>query len=480
MFEPPTAAAPMLPLVETAIRRPPGLLGDLADFILNAAPRPVHEIALAGAIGFLAGVAGRAFNVSGTGLNHYVLCLAPTGTGKEAINGGISKLIATLIDPTTEYACVPSAASFYGPADMASGQGLLRTIAKRSPPCFVSVIGEFGLRFKQMADARAHSADTSLLRVLLDLYNKSGHGQIVGETVYSDRDKNTGVILAPAVSLIGESTPHTFYGYLNEAMVANGLVPRFTIIEYQGPRPRLNRQHANARPDRAMIDRIAALMAYCNTANATNSAKAVQFMPDAETLLNDFNDYCDDQINGTDHSATREIWTRAHVKALKLAALIAVGESHEAPFVNLDAAQWAQDQVVRDSKRLLQRFESGEFGEVAGNEATQQSEVLRCIDEYLDPKGSFDRFAKYGVTADMYRDRVFTESYLSRRVGRLAAFKDDRMGPTKALKRTIQNLMDADEIRQFPSKQMRDLYGVSPRAFARTPTPQPPHLRFFS
>src|SRR5699024_7716505 len=70
---------------------PPGLLGQVADFILAAAPRPVPEIALAGAIGLMSGIAGRAYNVSNTGLNQYVLLLAPTGTGKEAMASGIDK-----------------------------------------------------------------------------------------------------------------------------------------------------------------------------------------------------------------------------------------------------------------------------------------------------------------------------------------------------------------------------------------------------
>jgi len=39
---------------------PPGFLGEVAQFIYGAAPRPVPEIALAGAIGLLAGIVGRA------------------------------------------------------------------------------------------------------------------------------------------------------------------------------------------------------------------------------------------------------------------------------------------------------------------------------------------------------------------------------------------------------------------------------------
>lgn len=463
-----SAEAPMLPLSpESEVPPPPGLMGELARFIYDAAPRPVPEIAIAGAIGFMAGIAGRAFNISGTGLNQYVLLLANTGTGKEAIASGVSKMVQALSDPTSGYAyCSPVAANFVGPADMASGPGLLKMVARRTPPSFVSIIGEFGLRFKQMADDRAHSADTSLLRVLLDLYHKSGQGQLVGETVYSDREKNTGVIVAPAVSLIGESTPDTFYGYLNEGMIANGLLPRFTIIEYTGPRPRRNRHAATAKPPVGMIERLSALIAASHSANAANRASIVEIMPDAEAYLDDLDEFADDQINGARQNVTRELWNRAHIKTLKLAALIAVGCNHETPIVTLDMARWARGQIERDIRRLLDRFENGEVGEVAGNEIKQQNAVLRCIFEYVDPRQPFDRFAKYQVSEAMRQDGVFTQSYLSRRLLKLPAFSEDRIGATNALKRVLANLLEADDIRELPKHQTAAQYNTTARAFA--------------
>ena len=89
---------------------PPGLMGEIAKFIHAAAPRPVPEIALAGAIGLMAGICGRAFNVSGTGLNQYILLLAPTGTGKEAAATGINSLMKSIRSE------VPASEKFIGPA----------------------------------------------------------------------------------------------------------------------------------------------------------------------------------------------------------------------------------------------------------------------------------------------------------------------------------------------------------------------------
>lgn len=442
---------------------PPGLVGEAAQYIYSAAPRPVPEIALVAAIGLIAGIVGRSYNISGTGLNQYALLLANTGTGKEAMNRGISRIIGALTDPTPGNPhFVPMAGTFVGPADMASGQGLLKALARRNPPCFVSLIGEFGLRFKQMADDRASTSDTSLLRAMLDLYNKSGHGEFIGETVYSDKQNNTAAIFAPAVTLIGESTPETFFNNLNEQMITNGLLPRFTIVEYTGPRPARNRDAEAARPDRGMMERLAKLTTHCLAANSVNQVINVGMRSDAETFLDELDAHADAQINGASDGITKELWNRAHIKAVKLAALIAVGCDHEQPVVNLDMAEWATAQINRDIHRLVSRFANGDVGEVAGNEGKQEQAVLRCIREYIF--GEYQRFASYGVTEQMHKQGAFTQTYISQRVRNLAAFKD-RIGETKAIERTLHNLALGAVIQQLPTEQTIGLFGTRARIY---------------
>jgi len=440
---------------------PPGLVGDVARFIYDAAPRPVPEIALVAAIGFIAGIAGRSYNISGTGLNQYALLLANTGTGKEAMNRGISRIVAALANPSGNPHYVEQARTFVGPADMASGQGLLRSLSHRKPPCFVSLIGEFGLRFKQIADEKS-SHDTSLLRAMLDLYNKSGHGDFIGETVRSDKDSNTPIIYAPAVTFIGESTPETFFGNLTVQMITNGLLPRFTIVEYTGPRPARNKNAESVEPNPDMLARIAGLMRRSISANSLNQVQHVGMAADAEAFLDDLDTRADDEINGAKDGVTKELWNRAHMKAMKLAALIAVGCDYDNPVITLEMAIWATAQIERDIFRLIVRFDSGDVGEVAGNEAKQEQAVLRCINEYVF--GKYERFASYGVTKKMHDYGAFTQTYVSQRVRNLPAF-DDRQGRTKAIERTLQNLSLGAVIQQLPTEQTVQLFETRARTY---------------
>ena len=67
---------------------PKGLIKELARFIYAQSPRPVKAISTMTALALMAGICGRSYNISGTGLNNYFVLLAPTGIGKEGISKG--------------------------------------------------------------------------------------------------------------------------------------------------------------------------------------------------------------------------------------------------------------------------------------------------------------------------------------------------------------------------------------------------------
>src|SRR5436190_2588437 len=104
------------PAVGADFAMPTGLLGRVASYIYSQAPYPSSRIALAGAIGFMSGLCGRAFNVSGAGLNLYCLLVADTASGKEAMSTGISKLVT--------YTSFKNIAikNYFGVSDFSSGQ----------------------------------------------------------------------------------------------------------------------------------------------------------------------------------------------------------------------------------------------------------------------------------------------------------------------------------------------------------------------
>lgn len=444
------------PSSNVGIPIPPGLLGEIAQFVYEAAPRPVPEIAIAAAIGLMAGITGRAYNVSGTGLNQYVLLLAMTGAGKEAMASGIQKLMNSI------RLQVPTAHNFIGPAEISSGQALYKFLAKNA--CFVSLLGEFGLRLQSMSNQNANGSDVTLRRMLLDLYNKSGHNNVAAPSIYSDRDKNTDAIQSPAFTILGESTPERFYGVLNEDMISEGLLPRFTIIEYRGDRVKSNAIHTSVQPSFSLVEKLASLAAQCETVQHANPRRVINVTssPDAQQMLNDFDAACDFQINSSSKDIIRQLWNRAHVKVLKLSALLAVGCNMIEPVIETDHVQWAMMMIKNDIDNITVRFESGEIG--SNNlESRQTLEIVRVIKEYL--KSDWEKVAKYAGCRTLFDAKIVTYAYLSRRLMTNAAFRNDRLGATNAIKRAIQIMLDSDKLREINRGELSTKYNTTQRSF---------------
>lgn len=438
------------------ITPPPGLLGDIAQFIYQSSPRPVAETAIAAAIGLMAGITGSTYNISNTGLNMYICLLAPTGTGKEALQGGVSRLLNA-----TATQC-PAILDFRGPAEIASGQALLKHISNPTKRCFVSVVGEFGLKMQQLSNPRASSSEIMLKKVLLDLYNKSGHKDVVAPSIYAEKDKNTPAVQSPAVTIVGESTPETFYESLDEKLIADGLLPRFMFIEYTGERPARNKFHGLVEPSLQLVTQLGDIATHCLIGMSTHNVKHVGMTPEAEAFLDEMDTLVDKMINSTKTDALRHLWNRAHIKTLKLAALVAIGVHYIEPVITLEHAQWAYNLVVMDILSIANRFSRGEIGKNT-DENKQGNAVLRACAEYLS--ADFRSIKSYGVDACLHEAKIIPYSFLSRKVRTTSIFMNDKKGATDALKRTVHGLLDAGDLKEIGKHEMHKKYTYSGRAF---------------
>lgn len=436
---------------------PPGLLGDLARYIYDVSPRPVYEVSLAAALGLLSGICGRAFNVSGTGLNHYIMLLAATGSGKEAMASGISKL-STIVAKE-----IPSIMQFVGPAEIASGQALLKHLSDRETPCFVSLVGEVGLRLQQMTHPNATSSDIALRRVMLDLFGKSGAGETVRPTIYSDKKNNTDVIHSPSFSLLGDSTPETFYRALDEDAIIQGLLPRFTIIEYNGPRVPMNLERANVVPSAKLVSDLAKLAKDCHENMALGAVTNVAFTPDAWAMFQAMDTYSTAKINASDRDVFKQLWNRFDLKVIKIAALLALSVNHYEPLITLQMMEWARSLILTDTLRLLGKFQTGQIG--THNENSEQDATMKAaIRQYL--VSEYSELKAYDINGALHQDKVIPYFYLQRRLVSAAPFRKAKITGTPAIKAAIQNLIDAGQLQEVPPAQLREKYQFNGRAYA--------------
>lgn len=378
----------------TALFPPNGLLRELADHILKVSVRPMPEAALVAAIGLVAGIAGRRYKVNGTGLNQYILLVAGTGTGKEGVRAGIDACISAVEDE------VPSITRFLGPSNFASGQALSKRIVSR--PCCVSVLGEFGIRLSQMTSRNANGAEAELKRVLLDLYSKSGSKTTFRPTAYSDTMKNNAdPVKSPSLTIVGESTPDTFYGALTDDLVKDGLVPRLLVVDYKGGRPPLNVNTEHDLPE-STAALLSGLAVQCmkgvtepdseedkkKAEDAVNllgalSVQEDEFQPvkmpsDVRKAYLRFEGYCDKKMEEQETTISADLWNRCGLKALRLAGLSAVSRNYIDPVVRMEDIEWAIRLVTTTTLGLEEKFRSGD---------TQSEENVRTdelVAKYLE------------------------------------------------------------------------------------------------
>lgn len=452
-----------------AIQFPPGLLGEIASFIYAAAPRPVAEIALASAIAMMAGICGRAYNIRGTGLNQYVILLAKTGRGKEAMASGMDKIINEVRKQA------PTVDRFRGPGIINSGQALVKYLNKTSN-CFVSVLGEFGITLDRISALNANGADKMLYSTLLDLYGKSGFGQTFQPSIYSKQEDSVLITYAPALTILGESTPGRFYQVLSEEMISQGLLPRFLMIEYDGIRVAENEDHYKIFPDPMFINKVSSLVANAESVMFKNSVIDVPIDDEAVIMLRSFNKYSDHKINSASDDVIAELWNRAHIKVMRLAALVSIGMNYVNPIVTKECVELAANIVQPNIDAFTAKFSAGDVGK-SNNELKQQNDIVKNIKEYctlpwekISPAYCSKSFSQF------HHNKIIPYEFFNTRTSRLTSFKNDRQngagtGATASIKRCLQILVDNGQLVEVNTREPKftDKFGLyNGRAF--TPT----------
>lgn len=457
------------PVASTERPFPRGLVGEIAQFIYDAAPRPVREIALAGAIGFVAGLTGRAYNISGSGLSQYIILVADTGRGKEAIASGISKLTKVVAKTS------PTITDYVGPEQIASSQALSKWLGRA--PCVFSIVGEFGLKLRQLADERAPPHLVLLKADLLSLYHKNGHNDVWGASAYAKREDCAAAVNSPAFTLIGESTPQKFFENISEEVVTDGLVPRFTIFSYEGDQVPLNKNREKLQPSIELIERLGSLVAQCSSITSLQSVQNIAMTPEAQKIMDDFEKLQRDGVNNRDpltgaklptrpSQAVTELWNRIHIKALRLAGVLAVGVNHLFPCVDAEQATWATNEIYWQTKGLIDRFKRGDIGggavNAVANEDRQTSVMVHRICQFVTGKA---KTGQYKDMAEMMDAKVIPYNWLNQTLRIYPDFKNDRRGASEAITKIYRQLLDSGDIVELPKDQMQKKYGRAMRAF---------------
>jgi len=405
-------------------------MGEIAYYIWRYAPSPVEDYAIATTIGLFAGICGRGWVHSNDGMNHDVIILGPSGTGKNVVHLGIANIVKQLNGTPIM--------SFIVNASMASSQALKKFVVKN--PCSLQLIGEVGKLYRAYSKSRYGDNIDQLFMTKLDLWDRSGPDGLASGILYSEEERNVqgGVLGGVAHSTLGESTPDVFYGALSTEHMAEGLLSRLWIFEYTGEDPPLNRDRLERLPENCR-DYLRGLV--MEAGKRVLSSQSIECSPEAEKTFLDFRELCDNEKrNAGKDAALRQIWVRAHQKVVRLAGLCAVADNYMSPVIRVEHADWAISMFHRTTENLLNRF--GE--EIADDSDHTREEMVRdrCLRWLREPRKDAEEEA-------LQKEGIITRRFLQQEVTTKEIFKKHRLGAVAVFNLTMKSLVDQGDLSEL-------------------------------
>ena len=196
----------------------PGFINDLVSYNLATARCPQPELAFCAALSLLATITGRKIqDYSGTRTNIYVICPAPSGSGKDH-SRQINKLLLSLAGSEGD--------KMIGPEGFGSHAGLVSYLAEN--PASLFQIDEFADFLEAAADLKKSPHLAMVISKLLSLYTSSGTIWISDALADLKKVKR---IIQPHCVLYGTCTPDAFWNSINSRSLNGGFIGRLISLE---------------------------------------------------------------------------------------------------------------------------------------------------------------------------------------------------------------------------------------------------------
>lgn len=428
--------------VMTEIVRPPGMLNELFNGVMSMQYLQSEVFAFASTMGLIAGICGRKFNVSSTGLNIELLVIARTGRGKDSIRKFITQTLYALNENG-------GASSFLAPARF-TGPVAMYNALKDSRSC-VSVQTECGL-----IKASEAGDSAGIVRYQLGLYSASGQHEVMGAEGYSSKDNSIQALNAAAMTFIMESTAESFGAIFNsEKALTSGELPRVGIYRETDYIPDTNFDVAKALPDH-MLDRLKALATLCSREQARPTPDVIEMVIENGKRAQQINQRWRKVMN--EETDTQMLMaTRNMLRTLKYAAIAAAFNNEAGDNLIHDAElEWANKIVENEFASIGNFFKQSAIpGDILDAAKRAKLNISRAL------TGKEKGFRK--IPADLAKQGIMPVSKFKEIVLNVKLVKDltDKKGGTRD---GAQKLLDYYITNRYCSKPYKAISQDTMRA----------------
>lgn len=322
--------------------RPPGLVGDICDWINETAMRKQPLLSLACTLAFCGVLFGRKVKDRlGTRTNIYTIGVADSSAGKNHAQTKIRDIcdLAGCLD-------------LLGGVNVTGDASIESRLAISPSKLFLWDEIGFLLAHANSGKSKHHS---SLIPFLMQLYSSSGSVFLGRE--YADEEKQRKII-QPCCCIFGVSSPSRFMPGLTPEQVQDGWLARCLVFRITEEIPRKDRENCTAPPPDELIemvqrwsDRIivgenqgnlTGLISFDKSGEgsaATPTQIEVPNTDNAESMFIQFDDFCEKK--GMASGPFRSLWLKGEENARKIALIVAAGADFDRPKITTPIARYA-------------------------------------------------------------------------------------------------------------------------------------------
>lgn len=340
--------------VNDLFSRAPGVIGEIARFHEETAPKSQPELAVACAISLASAICGRKF-ITGEGnlSSLFVLGVAKSTAGKE--HG--AKTIEAILEASDKMHL--NGGSWFT-SDSACYQSLLKH------PRQIVVSDELGITVQTVGSDKS-GMQLKLRSFLMQIITKLDSA--VPPLKYSERGlseeqkkEGAAVLKCPALSLYGTTTSSTFFESMNMAMVHDGFLGRLLVVESTQPRTKMrrNRRSSSDVPHsiKTWVKEVEAKggnLSMVEDGQTRPNSTVLNFTDSSYDLFDKYEDEIIDLQNKLEEEGLEPLVGRAVEYSMRVALIAQLAINPSSTAISKEATEWAIEFVDHCFKTTLTR-----------------------------------------------------------------------------------------------------------------------------
>lgn len=388
----------------------PGMLKTVAQWITETAPKAQPELSLAAAIALGATCTQRIYRSNLANFTSlYLVMIARSTEGKEHPQSCVERILTAA-----------------GLQNLVAGSGYTSAGAVFSAllrqPSHLAIIDEMGKLLK-LSRSKGNANSEAAIDKLVEAFGKLGG--VIRPPVYSTMSLPRGatagdvrVIHNPAISLLGATTPATFYGSLTDDLVQDGFLGRLIVVESSLPR-QLARFVDQTEPPEEAVQWCKAVATAPKPEGGNLSELSLAEIPAAtvpmfvdeecRAILREFEKKLNVLKDRFEPEGLDVLLGRTIEKSLRLAMVATKAVDWRAGAVRPEILEWAMRYVEHYDMKLVQA--------VRQNRTANQTEAdLKKLQKYVAGAAKYATDPKLENFAHVFRDGAVPRQFLLQRM----------------------------------------------------------------